>query len=135
MKSIGKIIYSPRSHIGCNKNWAILACDDEISSYYRKLYTMEYYPYLNGYYSLKLTRPIWGSHISWIRNNDKVDYKLWGIDANKIIEFEYEPGVIDNGEYYYLRAKCSYLEDLRKKYGLSLVPRYGYHLTIGRTTK
>jgi hypothetical protein len=134
VKSIGKLIYSPRTHLSSSDKWAVLMCDDEISKYYRHLYTMEY-PYLNGGMCQKLTRPVWGAHISLIRNERVSDMKLWGLDANKLIEFDYEPGVISNGEYYWLKVSCPYLGDLRVKYGLSREPRFGLHLTIGRTTQ
>lgn len=96
---------------------------------------MEYPPYLNGNRSLKLTRPVWGAHISVIRGERIPNAKIWETDANKIIEFEYEPGVIDNGEYYWLKVKCPYLSELREKYGLAREPRFGFHLTIGRKTE
>jgi len=82
----------------------------------------------------KLTRPVWGAHISVIRG-ENTDPKLWMLDSNKIVEFEYEGGVLDNGEYYWLKARSNYLSDLREKYGLSREPKFGLHLTIGRTTK
>lgn len=134
MKSVGKITYSPRTHLASSEKWAILACDDEISKYYRHLYTKEY-PYLNGAKIGKLTRPVWGAHISFLRSEYVPNFKLWGLDANKVIEFNYEGGVIDNGEYYWLRVDCPYLGDLREKYGLKREPRFGFHLTIGRTTE
>ena len=134
MKSLGKLVYSPRSHLGLNDKWVVLMCDDEISRYYRELYAKEY-PYLNGDGAKKLTRPVWGAHISFIRNEKNVNQKLWGLDANKIIEFEYEGGVLDNKEYYWLKVKCDYLCELREKYGLHREPRFGLHLTIGRTTQ
>lgn len=134
MKSIGKLIYSPRSHLGSNEKWLVLMCDDEISSYYRHLFTKEY-PYLNGERIGKLTRPVWGTHISIIRGERIPNQKIWGKDANKIVEFEYEPGVLDNQEYYWLKAKCDYLSQLREAYGLNPEPRFGFHLTIGRTTQ
>lgn len=109
-------------------------CDDEISKYYRHLYCKEY-PYLNSGKSTKLTRPVWGTHISVIRGEFIPNYKLWRLDENKLIEFEYEGGVIDNGEYYWLKVNCPYLLDLREKYGLPRNPRFGLHLTIGRTTE
>lgn len=126
MKSIGKLIYSPRSHLGDPSKWLILACDDEICKYYSVLYRQEY-PWLP-----KLMRPVFGAHISIIRGEKVPNYNLWRMDENKIIEFEYDPGVINNDEYYWLRVKCPYLEDLRIKYGLSPQPKYGFHLTIGR---
>lgn len=128
MKSIGKLVYSPRSHLGSNEKWLVLMCDDEISKYYRHMF------YTDTPWKGKLTRPVWGTHISIIRG-ERVDLKLWGLDANKLIEFEYEGGVLDNGEYYWLKAKCDYLSDLREKYGLTRDPKFGFHLTIGRTTQ
>lgn len=134
MKSIGKLIYNPQSHLGSNKNWLVLMCDDEISKYYRHLYTMEY-PFLNGIKTGKLTRPVWGAHISVIRSEKIPNLKLWGLYANKMIEYEYEAGVKDNNEYYWLKVKCPFLEKLREEYGLVKEPKFGYHLTIGRTTE
>lgn len=129
MKSIGKLVYSPRTHLSSSERWLVLMCDDEISKYYRCMFSKEY-PWKG-----KLTRPVWGTHISVIRGEFIPNIKLWGLDANKIIEFEYDGGVIDNGEYYWLKAKCPYLSTLREKYGLSKEPRFGFHLTVGRTTE
>lgn len=134
MKSIGKLVYSPRTHLSSSEKWAVVMCDDEISRYYRYLYSKEY-PYLNSGFSIKLTRPVWGAHISLIRNERIPDPKLWRLDEGKIIEFDYEGGVIDNGEYYWLKVSCPYLADLRQKMGLPREPRFGLHLTIGRTTE
>lgn len=128
MKSIGKLTYSPRSHLGSNNRWLVLMCDDEISKYYRYMFYTEF-PWKG-----KLTRPVWGTHISIIRGEKIPNMNLWGIDSHKIIEFEYEGGVMDNGEYYWLKAKCPYLSSLREKYGLRSEPKFGFHLTIGRTT-
>ena len=111
-----------------------MMCDDEISKYYRHLYTKEY-PYLNGNRTGKLTRPVWGAHVSIIRGEFIPNIKLWHLDENKLVEFEYEGGVLDNGEYYWLKVRCPYLLNLREKYGLSREPRLGLHLTIGRTTQ
>lgn len=134
MKSIGKLVYSPRTHLASSDRWLVLMCDDEISKYYRHLFTKEY-PYLNGVKTGKLTRPVWGAHISVTRGEFIPNYKLWRLDEGKLIEFEYQGGVIDNGEYYWLKATCPYLSDLREKYGLPREPRFGLHLTIGRTTE
>ena len=126
MKSLGKIIYSPRTHLKSSDKWAILSCDDEISKYYRYLFYKEF-PWKG-----KLTRPVWGSHISFIRNEFITNFDLWKLDNNKIVEFEYDGGVEDNGEYFWLKVRCPYLFDLREKYNLKREPKFGLHLTIGR---
>lgn len=92
------------------------------------------YPYLNGKLSGKLTRPVWGAHISIIRGEVVPNNKLWRLDDGKLVEFEYDAGVQNNAEYFWLKTTCPYLLDLREKYGLSREPRFGLHLTIGRTS-
>lgn len=129
LKSFGKIIYAPRTHLKSSENWVVLMCDDEISKYYRHMFYKEF-PWKG-----KLTRPVWGTHVSIIRGEKIPNFNLWKLDENKLIEFEYEGGVNDNGEYYWLKTKCDYLGDLREKYGLVREPRFGFHLTVGRTTQ
>jgi hypothetical protein len=129
MKSYGKLVYSPKTHLASSERWLILSCDDEISRYYRHLFYRDY-PWLG-----KLTRPVWGTHISIIRGEKIPNYQLWRLDENKLVDFEYEGGVKDNGEYYWLKVHCPYLADLRTKYGLTPEPRFGFHLTVGRTTQ
>ena len=128
LKSVGKLVYSPSSHLGSNKDWLVLMCDDQISTYYRSLFAREF-PW-----KPKLTRPVWGTHISVIRGEKIPKPELWKLDANKIIQFEYEGGVIDNNDYYWLRVKCEYLCKLREEYGLPREPRFGFHMTIGKST-
>lgn len=127
IKSIGQLVYSPRTHLSNSNRWLVVMCDDEISKYYRKLFYTEY-PWLG-----KLSRPVWGTHISVIRGEKILYPNLWKLDQNKVIEFEYEGGVQDNKEYYWLKVYCPYLENLRKIYGLEPQPKFGIHLTIGRT--
>lgn len=128
LTSTGKLIYSPRTHLASSERWLVLMCDDEISKYYRHLFYKEY-PWLG-----KLTRPVWGTHISIIRGEKIPNYHLWKLDENKLVNFEYEGGVIDNSEYYWLRVHCPFLARLRTKYGLTPEPKFGFHLTVGRTT-
>ena len=129
MKSIGKLVYTPKTHLANSDRWLVLMCDDEISKYYRHLFYKEY-PWLG-----KLTRPVWGTHISVIRGEKIPNFHLWRMRENELVEFEYEPGVQDNGEYYWLKVKCTPLLDIRSAYGLSRFPKFGLHLTIGRTTQ
>lgn len=131
-RSIGQVMYSPRSHLGSSEQWVILGCDDEIGKYYRSLYQQEH-PYLNGNTSGKLLRPVFGSHISFVRNEKLINPKLWRLDEGQVVEFEYEASAVDNGTYYWLRVSCPFLLDLRQRLGLARQPRFNLHLTIGRT--
>lgn len=134
MKSIGKLIYSPKTHLANSDRWLILSCDDEIGKYYRHLFTLQH-RYLNNKYHGKLARCVWGSHISVIRGERIPNFHLWKLKDNQLIEFEYEPGVKDNNEHFWLRVKCDELLDIREQYGLTRQPKFNLHLTIGRTTQ
>lgn len=130
-KSSGKLVYNPKTHLQSNNNWnkwLILMCDEELSQYYRWMFNREY-PYLP-----KLMRPVWGTHISVIRGEVIPNVDIWGLGKDTIVQFEYESGVKDNGEYYWLKAHCDELAGLREAYGLPRQPKFGFHLTIGRTT-
>lgn len=128
-KSSGKLVYSPRTHLKDSSRWLVLMCDDELSQYYRALYQREWF------YRPKLTRPVWGTHISIVRGEVIPNSEAWGFAANKIINFEYDPGVRDNGEYYWLKVYCDELLAIRELFGLKREPQFGLHLTIGRTTE
>lgn len=128
MKSFGILNYSPKTHLRNADRWLVLYCDDELVKYYSHLFKKEY-PWLP-----KLQRPVWGAHVSVIRGEKIQNEDKWGLFHKKRIDFDYEPGVIDNGEYYWLKVKCDALLDIREMYGLSREPKFGLHLTVGRTT-
>lgn len=128
-KGTGKLVYSPKTHLRESSRWLVMMCDDELSKYYRTLYQREWF------YRSKLTRPVWGTHISVVRGETLPNPETWGFAANKFINFEYEPGIKDNGEYYWLKVHCDELCAIRELFGLPREPRFGLHLTIGRTTE
>jgi len=127
-KSTGILTYNPKTHLRSSDNWLILQCDEEFCKYYAGLFRREY-PWLP-----KLARPVWGAHISVIRGETIPNAHLWGRGKGSEIEFEWDPGVQSNKEYYWLKIKCDVLLDIREGYGLKREPRFGLHLTIGRTT-
>jgi len=103
-------------------------CDDQLSQYYRQLYRQEYF------YRPKLQRPVWGTHISICRGEVIPNAAAWGFAANKFINFEYEAGVKNNHEYFWLKVHCDELCAIRELFGLKREPQFGLHLTIGRVT-
>lgn len=128
-KATGKLVYSPKTHLRSSERWLVLMADEELSQYYRALYHREFF------YRSKLTRPVWGTHISIVRGEVIPNAEAWGFAANKFINFEYEPGIRDNGEYYWLKVKCDELAAIRELFGIKREPQFGFHLTIGRTTE
>lgn len=128
LKSSGKLVYAPKTHLRDSEKWLVLMCDEELSLYYKCLFKREF-PHLP-----KLQRPVWGAHVSVIRGEKIPNADLWGFAANQVVNFEYEPGVSSNGEYYWLKVHCDELAAIRELYGMSRAPRFGFHLTIGRTT-
>lgn len=128
-KSSGKLVYSPKTHLKSSERWLVLMVEDSLSAYYRTLYHREFF------YRPKLMRPVWGSHISLIRGEIVPNPDIWGLGKDKTVQFEYEPGVKDNGEYYWLSVQCDELSAIRQAYGLNREPKFGFHLTIGRRTE
>ncbi len=129
MRSVGKLIYSPKTHLSSSEEWAVLMCDEELVKYYSTLFKKQF-PWLP-----KLQRPVWGAHISIIRGEKIINPDFWGLHDKKYFDFDYEPGVISNGEYYWLKVKCDALLDLREIYGLNRELKFGLHLTIARSAE
>lgn len=127
-KSSGKLVYNPKTHLRDSERWLVLMVEEELSLYYRCLFRREFF------WKPKLQRPVWGSHVSIVRGEKIPNVDAWGFAANKTINFEYEPGVSSNGEYYWLKVYCDELAAIRELFGLPREPRFGFHLTIGRTT-
>ena len=132
-KSSGNIVYSPKSHLGSTKDWAILKCDDNFTNYYNKLFQLAF-PYRNGNIHGRITRTVLGSHLSFIRQ-EFVDPSLWGLNKNKLVEFEYDPYPQFNNQYVWFNVKCDYLSKLRVELGLTPNPKMPFHLTIGLINK
>lgn len=128
MKSSGKLVYSPKTHLRNSDRWLVLMCDDALSEYYRTLFKREF-PW-----KTKLMRPVWGTHVSVIRGEVIPNSDIWGLGKDSIVNFEYEGGVKDNGEYYWLKVRCDELAAIRQAYGLPRSPQFGFHLTIGRVS-
>ncbi len=126
-KSSGTLVYSPKTkdELKSSNDWAIVSCAHSIGQYYRALYHQEFF------YKPKLIQPIWSSHISFIRNEKINNPSLWRFAENKVINFEYEPGVKNNNKYFWLTVYCDELLAIRELYGLNREPKYGLHLTIG----
>lgn len=85
---------------------------------------------------LDFVPPAWGPHISVTRGEriDKSKRALWKSLRNRQIEFNYDPNLRTNGEYFWYQVECEELLDLREELGLRREPKQRLHLTVGRVS-
>lgn len=128
-KSSGILKYNPVVRdLACGTWWLILECCPDLARYYRNLF--------NSYNRARflIGDSAWGSHISIIRGEYPSLISQWRSRENEEVEFFYTPIIRtdDYGIYYWLDIQCVQLEDIREIYGLPKIPKYDFHLTIGR---
>lgn len=124
--SKGKLRYSPKLLGNRNeKYWLVLDCDPEIGRYYRYLYRIGAYK--------NLGRPSWKEHITVVRNEEPPNKHLWEKYEGEIVEFSYGHDIIDNSVYYWLAVQSSRLDEIRVELGLSKIPEFPFHVTIGNS--
>lgn len=119
MKSTGTLYY------GQNSNYLVLNCCPELGKLYRSLF------YLEVYKIRKIQRPLWGEHITIIRNEDISDKSLWNKYQDEVVEFEYIPPVEFNRYYFWIPVICPRFSEIRVELGLTPEPICPYHVTIG----
>lgn len=89
--------------------------------------------FLKKRFNLELNRPMRGAHVTII--SDIVDDVIWE-EARKAfhgkeITLKYDVSPKSNGEHWWLKVESKDAENIRVAMGLSAVPYFNYHLTIG----
>lgn len=128
-KAKGRIVFNPIPKGGGTPNkkwWAIVECPHDIIDYYRY--------WVTKYEKFKISPPVFGSHISIIRDEEPPDeFKyLWKAKDGMEVEFTYYPNFETNGDYWWLKVECPILNEIRLELGLPEEPQFGYHLSIGK---
>ena len=121
-KAKGKLIYYPSW-------WLVLYTDNEICKYYRSLMFLEFK-------HLKINAPKHEAHISIIYGDreEPLNKHFWGKYKDEEIDISYDPFIIQDREYFYMRVYCTRIEDIRVELGLP--PNHEdtpWHITIGNT--
>lgn len=118
LQSNGILVYHSR--------WVILECPTDLLTYYWNWVYRETH--------VKLHKPRFGSHISVIRGNEVCDRTsdVYRKHHEKTLTFSYANDLQTNGDYWWLPVSCPILEAIRDELGLSPIPEFGFHLTIGR---
>jgi hypothetical protein len=117
-------MYTSSGKLSYGNSWLLLHVDSELLRYYRY--------FVLKYCGRKLNAPTL-PHITVIAGKyEKVcDSPIWGKYHNEIVTFEYEPTVYNDDIYYWIQAKSLRLEEIRKEFGLTPIPYWPYHATIG----
>ncbi len=118
-KSRGKLRY------GKTRFWVVVDCDIGFCDYYKKLYSQA------THRTRQLMAPMWGAHITVVRNEVPPKLVRWNAHEGEIIEFTWYPGVDNNGVHYWLDVECERLYEIRVELGLGKEPIYPFHMTIG----
>lgn len=117
----GKLNYSD------DTGWITLWCNESIIKYYNY--------WIQRALHVKLNKPLYGAHITVIagKYEDMREHDCWKKYDGEEIKYYYDHDVkCDNG-YYWLHIECPRLTEIRNEFGLSDLPKYYFHLTIGNT--
>jgi hypothetical protein len=132
LHSVGVFRYSPtnngsllRRDGGTTKWWLVLDVDPELGRYFRHLFL------LASYRTRLLRAPLWGTHISVIRNEVPPRQEAWQRLEGREVEFEYDFVAQETDGYYWLAVRCPQALDHREELGLVRDPWPPLHLTIG----
>lgn len=126
-RSTGVLEYDPHARIKSEPWWCILRTDPEIVRYYQW--------WLKKRYKLGFEKTIWGSHISVNRGAEPLHKRFWKKYKGKKIQFTYDNEIYQpNPKFFCVNAYSTQLEEIREELGLSRLPPFGFHITIGRIT-
>lgn len=132
MKSVGVYRYSPtlngsmqRRDGGSTRWWLIIECDPELGRYLRHQFLLAVHR------TAKPQAPLWGTHISVIRDEEPSDKTRWELYNGQQVEFEYDPEIHHTGGYLWVAVQCEAALRHREELGLPREPIPPLHLTIG----
>ncbi|SHK44084.1 hypothetical protein SAMN02745181_3825 [Rubritalea squalenifaciens DSM 18772] len=105
--------------------WMILLCDAEIGSYMREMYRRA----THGVH--KLNEPLWGTHVSVIRDERPSVMEYWMSLEGKEVSLSYSNHIELHAGYAVVEVRCDPILDYREKLGLAREPEWPLHMTIG----
>lgn len=135
LKLKGKIEFSPedvtRKHKSQSswKRVAMIRTDCELDKYYAW--------FLKKRFNLELNRSLRGCHVSFI--SDRLEKTVFdeasSLFNGKEIDFYVDIEPRSNGTHWWLRVYSPDAESIRMALGLSSVPYFGFHLTLGHANE
>jgi hypothetical protein len=126
LNSKGKVI---RRDGKTTKWWLIIECDPELGRYLRYQFRIKTYA------TKPVQAPLWGTHISVIRNEEPGIKANWEKLQTQEIEFKYESDIQETEGYLWVPVQCEPALKHREALGLPQEPELPLHLTIGNLKK
>jgi hypothetical protein len=130
IETTGKIVFDPQREDSFAPWWAMIELDCDMCGYYQW--------FLKKRFGVKLQKPLWGPHVSFVRG-EECDKDKWGyIKAlwnNIPVGFSYNPNVRTNGNHWWMNVQCEQIEQLRIELGLPRDSHFNLHLTIGSSNE
>jgi hypothetical protein len=124
----GKIRYSQNPITGNNETWWIVVdCDCKgLLAYYRHLFS------LSEYRCKKLSRPIWGEHITINYGQEPPLKGSWLKHSGVELEILINPiAMTANAVYWYPVINYGFMAGIRLELGLTEYPINPFHLCLG----
>lgn len=112
------------------KRTAIIQTGCDLDKYYSWI--------LKKRFSLDLNKNLRGTHVTIIsdRMNMEVFNQGKSIFDKKEISFFFDPkNVKSNGKHWWIDVDCPDAENIRESMGLTRIPYFGFHLTIGHANE
>ena len=127
LSSTGLILYDPRVVADGREHfdpwWVVLECEPHILEAARASLEQT---------GVRLSRPLWGSHISIVSGEPPPREDRWRTRQGERVAFDYDLAPRTEGGFYWLDIVCDELLDLREALGLTRLPRHPFHLALGR---
>lgn len=124
----GTIRYSENPKEGDNESWWIVVDVDarELCAYYRHLF------WLSSYKCKKLSRPMWGEHITVNYGEEPINKEVWGLYKERRLSIELALSTrTASAVWWFPVVADSALIRIREELGLSPLPLNPFHLCLG----
>lgn len=86
---------------------------------------------VGNYRTKSIQSPLWGTHISVIRDEKPLIMTDWQSLDGLEVKFEYEFTIQETDGYLWVAVKCDEALSHRESLGLSREPEFPLHMTIG----
>lgn len=124
--------YFAKGVIRYNDDWIIIECPKDIVNYYKF--------WVEKFLGKKISTSLHKPHITVLAGKHEKGFnkhRLWKRYEGLVVDFKYSSRIFTDhewffkGQYFWLRVKCPFVEQVRTELGLKPELRWPLHCTIG----